>query len=508
MKTQTSLCELKFQDPDDYHRLKDRLTELNYSNEGFDRILGLAGISTPDSIDLPLLLRKTNGGSDLETLIRVFIMGVRVNEDAMLRALAPVSLQNCLEAGLIRSWNGQIYSKLSLMPFQDLVLASDSSDFLSSDIRGNWVMGVGGSTEILANLTPKKSVEKTLDLGCGCGTLALLAAKHSRKVIAVDNNPRALDYTKFNVYLNRRANVNILVGNLFEPVIDQQFDLIVTNPPYVISPSSTFSFRDSELRGDKFCRRLIEESVDYLAEDGNLVMGLNWVHNQDQDSKSDLSNWFDGLGCDVWILRDKIYDISEYATRWLKATEARTPEQNIGPAYEQWMNYYKREGIEAIGCGAMVMRRRSNQGKNWLRIDDSLRKVRGDVGHDILLLFQLQDYLASTSDEALLGTAFQIVPQLRLRQEFKPDDGAWVGRFAELVRVRGMSYSFNVDFHVAGLVAQCDGRSKLEDLLKDLVPRLGENSDVITSKVIPIIRKLVEGGFLVPEGIPRSPSGL
>ncbi len=75
-----------------------------------------------------------------------------------------------------------------------------------------------------------------LDLGTGSGVLGLRGASHCDRVTAVDINPRALMFAGFNAHLNFVDNIELLEGSWFEPVAGRRFDLIVSNPPYVVSP--------------------------------------------------------------------------------------------------------------------------------------------------------------------------------------------------------------------------------------------------------------------------------
>ena len=71
-----------------------------------------------------------------------------------------------------------------------------------------------------------------LDLGCGTGILALIASRFADKVIGVDLDPRAVACARRNAALNGVANVRFLVGDSYAPVAGQQFDLIISNPPF------------------------------------------------------------------------------------------------------------------------------------------------------------------------------------------------------------------------------------------------------------------------------------
>src|SRR4030081_1038241 len=96
------------------------------------------------------------------------------------------------------------------------------------------------SSRLLARLTIRRSIEVALDLGTGCGYQAVLAARHAERVIATDVNPRALAFTSFNALLNGAPNVECRQGDRFAAVEGLTFDLIASNPPFVVSPDRAF----------------------------------------------------------------------------------------------------------------------------------------------------------------------------------------------------------------------------------------------------------------------------
>jgi release factor glutamine methyltransferase len=94
-------------------------------------------------------------------------------------------------------------------------------------------------TEILVELAlreiPRKAAWKVLDLGTGSGAIAVAVAKERPlcDITATDTSPEALRVAEQNVRSHDLGNVEFLEGDWTEPVQDRQFDLIVSNPPYV-----------------------------------------------------------------------------------------------------------------------------------------------------------------------------------------------------------------------------------------------------------------------------------
>lgn len=75
---------------------------------------------------------------------------------------------------------------------------------------------------------------KVLDLGCGYGAIGITLAKAYPRlhIVMIDINPLAVELAKQNARLNRvEDRVTILHGDLYEPVKNMVFDLIISNPP-------------------------------------------------------------------------------------------------------------------------------------------------------------------------------------------------------------------------------------------------------------------------------------
>ncbi len=498
-------CPLWFDDPDDFARLRDLLGGVDYTDRGVADALGVDDSRSLSGSDVPLLLRRTSGATRLETLIRLFLIGVPTDAEATRWAITPMTLDTWAEAGLVRVEGDSVVGLLQLLPFRELLLAFDRPHRIASGLKTNYVMGIGSSTLTLANATVRRPSEASLDLGTGCGFLAFLAAAHSRRVVAVDRNPRAVNLAAFNARLNDLSNVECLEGDLFEPVAGQEFDLVVSNPPFVISPERRYIYRDSGMLGDEVTRKIVEQVPALLRQGGFCQILCNWAHVAGEDWQQRLAGWFEGTGCDAWVMCTDTLDAAGYAAKWIRHTEHDDTEE-FGNRFDRWMAYYEQERIEAVSNGLITMRRRDGAA-NWFRADDGPEKMLGPAGDCVVRGFELRDFLeAAQDDRQLIARRLRVSPDARLQQVFEPTPEGWSVVQSELNLVRGLAYSGSIDAYLARMITRCDGERSLGDLIGDLAASLGKDPAELIPTCLEVVRRLLERGFLLPAGQPTQHS--
>ena len=123
-----------------------------------------------------------------------------------------------------------------------------------------------------------------LDLGTGSGAIALALAKHrpQANVIAADASLAALKIAEKNAQALAIDNVAFILSDWFSQVPQQQFDLIVSNPPYIEKNDIHLSLGDLRFEplsalasghdGLDDIRRIIENSLLYLKPQGWLML--------------------------------------------------------------------------------------------------------------------------------------------------------------------------------------------------------------------------------------------
>ena len=245
-----------------------------------------------------------------------------------------------LQAGLFQMTEGRIAPLVTIIPVDDLLFASDAFSVLGGDRSSEFVVPASThAASFLRRLTLREPVESTLDLGAGCGIQALFASAHSMRVVATDISESAVNYTRFNAALNGIDNVECRRGDRFEPVAGETFDLIVSNPPFVLGPGKQFAYRDSNLELDDFCRELVAAAPGYLTDGGCLQMLFEAVEIDGEAWHDRIRGWLAGTGCDAWVLHTPPVHPVHYAARRLADT-ATAGNANT-PGYEEWVGYFE-----------------------------------------------------------------------------------------------------------------------------------------------------------------------
>ena len=482
------------------------LNSIDYSEAGVLKALATeTDVQTPESrethfsytpADVPVHLRRLKEGNKLSVFIKLFLLGSIVHPEEVKSALQPLPTSQLETVGLLDITDEGVRATVKLLPYGGLVFACDPYPESLAEMPSDHVTGVNPTSITLAALTLRQPVNMTLDLGTGCGVQALLSARHSSHVVAVDINPRALNFTAFNALLNRIDNVECREGNLFEPVEGCQFDLIISNPPYVISPDRDYIFRDSELPGDTVCQNIINQVPDYLVENGTAHILCNWSHHRYEDWSQPLKCWVEGNGCNVWLLHYKAEDPLTYAANWNQYLRLQAA-PSFSIALDRWLAYYHELGIEVISSGAIIMERTSKR-PNWLRIDRMNSQRITPCSDHIKRVIQANDFLATLKDDkALLSSTLKTVESHNLKQTLRRQGERYIVQDMRLCLEDGLRFEGAVDALTFELLSRFEGIHDLASILAEMSQITGLEIGELTSATLTIVRSLMGSGFLV-----------
>jgi len=475
-------------------RLRSLLDAHGYAGSEAAEALGAPIGSEHRSTDLPLYLRRLAKPRPLHTLIKLFALHTAVPEADARGAFDPLPVEEMAALGLVERAEGQVRPLVALAVAEGLILAWDRPDPGTFTVQPDHVLGVGPPALLLARLTVRQTAGRVLDLGCGGGVQALLAARHAESVVGVDLNPRALGFARFNARLNGVRNVEWREGDLFAPVAGERFDLVVSNPPYVVSPESWLLFRDGGGTGDGICARIVAGLGPHLAEGGFATVLANWALREGEPWSLRPRRWVEGTGCDAWILRSETQDALTYAAVWTRGPEAA----GYVDALERWTAHYEALGIRSLAMGALVLRRRT-AGPSWVRADELPAPPERDSSAALLRVFAGEDRLRALGGDAdLLDEVLRAAEPLRLRQTVAFRNGAPEVQEAELSLADGLPLRGGADAGTIRLVQLCDGRRRLREVVAEMAGSAGTDAGDLTEPTLAVARRLVALGFLVP----------
>ncbi|MER7762594.1 methyltransferase [Streptomyces sp. NPDC097619] len=482
--------------------LRAAMLSAGFTADGLLDLLGAPAYAALARSETVPALRATRGDGPLPTLIRLFLLQRPVPS---VHAAAALPVEEALADGWLRREGDEVHARVDVRPYggpsgedwfivSDLGCAVGGAGGIGSREEGV-VLGVGGASTTLAGITVRTPVGSALDLGTGSGIQALHASRHATRVTATDVNPRALEFTRLTLALSGAPEAELLTGSLFEPVGTAAYDLIVSNPPFVISPGARLTYRDGGMGGDDLCRTLVQQAGDHLNEGGYAQFLANWQHVEGEDWRDRLRSWVP-RGCDAWIVQREVQDVTQYAELWLRdAGDHRTDPGEYDRLYEDWLDEFEARGTKAVGFGWITLRKTS-AAEPSIVVEEWPHPVEQPLGDAVRAHFERQDYLRDHDDAALLTARFRMAVEVVQEQVGLP--GAEDPEHVVLRQNRGMRRATKVDTVGAGFAGVCDGSLPAGRILDAIAQLVDEDPVVLRDRTPVAIRALVEEGFLEP----------
>ncbi len=485
--------------------LREALLDADFTYDAVSELLGPDAHQALSRNETTPGLRRTTDGSPLATLARLFLLQTAVPVTEAEQAL-PGLVDRLVNAGALVQSIGEVAARLDVRPYAtesgDLWVVSDLTPGLNGTataVTGDYVLGISPASSSLAQLTLRHDVGTALDLGTGCGVQALHLATHSDRVVATDVNQRALAIARFNAALNDvEDKVEVRDGSFFAPVAGERFDLIATNPPFVISPATgeRLVYRDSGLPGDQVVEHIVRASPDHLTEGGWCQVLANWVIERDRPWDERLATWLPEE-CDALVVQREVLDPSSYVELWLKDA-GHHPSTGGDPAayaarYDTWVSWLEEQGVGGIGFGWINLRRLSVGSTGVAAVRDLLEWPY-DVEQPIAPA--IGEWAQASSAAAGVGPGSHLVLRPDVVQETSGPVGAEDPATIVLRQQRGFRRARQVDTVAAAVVGACDGDLPLGPLVDAVGQLLERDAASLREVYLPELAELVAEGFL------------
>ena len=554
--------------------LRADLTEAGWGVEAVAALLGeAADAALRREIRLPALRAVRAAlaeGSDsapswpVAVLTALFMLGEPVPTGALDAALPRTGVSGARRIGLVGEPDetGCVSARVDLRPHEAVDDAGEVRWWVASDLGGlvtgrplapDHVLGIGGAGLTLAGLTPRTPVRTALDLGCGCGIQTLYLLRHAQHVVATDISARALAFTAFNAALAGitadvdgataadapvdldaagaagsavgTARLELRLGSLLQPVAGRRFDLIVSNPPFVLTPPTVreaglplMEYRDA---GGPVLPALVAGLSEHLEPGGSAVMLGNWEHRHASpgrgdapDSASDLatdsttdpgaavSSWRNAVaawipeGLDAWVIEREVQDPVEYATMWLR-DGGLTPERGAAgfeAALGAWVGDFEARGVEGIGFGYLIVHRPQRPRELWHLLEEVTTTGQGVLGPHIADVLAVRERLAGLDDDAVAALHPILAPDVTEERHFIP--GAAEPAVILLRQGGGLGRTIRASTAVAALAGVADGELSVGQIASAVATLTGEDAVGLRAEMIEATRRLLAGGFL------------
>ncbi|MCT9869014.1 DUF7059 domain-containing protein [Paenarthrobacter aurescens] len=522
--------------PDLLSALAADLRAISYTVDGVADLLGESASAALSRDQLvPALLASEQLAESHEPDVRALAVVVRLWLLAVPQAVADVDAalpgiraQGLTDLGLATVESGIVRVKADLRPYgwdanadgtggANLWVASDLAAHQQPGVlRHDHVLGIGRASTTLVQTTFRQHTKRALDLGTGCGIQTFHLLHHCEHVTATDISARALAFTRFNLLLNAKEleldpnnledRVSLRLGSLLDPVAGEQFGLVVSNPPFVItprmggeSPSDQFTYRDGGLPGDEIVASLVQSIAGVLEPGGTAQMLGNWEVTAGADWKDRPMAWLQNSGLDVWFIQREQVSPEQYAETWLQDASQNREGGHYKDSYAAYLDDFASRNAEGIGFGMIWLRRPGDgHGPIISRFEEISYPIEQPIGPHLGAAVERADWVAANPvPEAHVVVAEDVTEERHQRP------GALHPGVILLRQGAGLRRTNLLSTELAGFASACDGQLSVKQIASALVSLLGNDEDFdeagFREALFRDVTNLVLDGFLLPD---------
>lgn len=491
-------------DADLLSALRADLAASRFTVEGVSELLGpMASAALRREQALPAERATAASEAPCAALVRLFTLGDPVDVAEAQRALPTLGVTGATALGLVGQEGDAVVALCDLRPYA----ADEDAWWIASDLgelatgrplTPDHVLGIGGASATLASWIPRLPVARALDLGTGSGVQALHLGRHADRVVVTDLSERALAYARFNAALNE-VDWEVRAGSMLEPVTGERFDLVVSNPPFVITPRCDavprFAYRDAGEAGDAVVADLVRGVGAHLEPGGVAQFLGNWEVPRGSTWRVRVGSWLDGTGLDAWVVQREVQDPAEYAETWARDGGHDSGTADFNAMYAAWLDDFAARDIESIGFGVITLHRPAEERDPFRDLDDVVTAVASPMGPAILAGLRARAWLAARSDAEVLEPAWRCAPDVHVEQHRLP--GAADPSVILLRQGGGLGRHLTLTTVTAAYVSVADGELTARQAAAAISGLLDLSTDGVAGEIATFVRLAAKDGLLV-----------
>jgi len=398
-------------------QFKQILIAENYNEEVISLRLDVESLQQIEPTHLAYFDQFKLGQTRLDDLIRLFLLRGALSKATICEHFGSSLVSVLIDIGIFIERGEKIASRVDVFVVDGLFLATDHRFMLLPEDKLNEdpIMYIGLDSLGLAVTAPRYVANDVLDLCTGSGVQALTASCYANSVTAVDLNPRAIRFVRFNAQLNGIENVEAVQSDLYKELNGSKYDIILANPPFVPSPENDLKFRDGGKNGEQILARIIEEAAPHLNEDGRLHIVTDLVDVLDYQQK--LNNWWKGGACSKMVLTTADRDELLFSVPHSHYPFGQTFD-GYNQELQRWVNNFRHAELNKVNFGYIIIHQHNNAMANSYNAK-VIHSPKSAI-HESVKSFQEEQetYYASENKEKLF---LQLHPELCCREERKLD---------------------------------------------------------------------------------------
>ena len=295
------------------------------------------------------------------------------------------------------------------------------------------------------------------------------------------------------------GRLELLQGSLLEPVAGRRFDLIASNPPFVLTPPAVreaglplMEYRDA---GGPVLPVLVAGLGEHLEPGAAAVMLGNWEHRGADSWREAVATWIPE-GLDGWVIEREVQDPVEYATMWLR-DGGLTPERDaegFDAALGAWIDDFEVRGVQGVGFGYLIVHRPLRPRDPWRLLEEVTTSGQGVLGHHVADVLESRERLASLDDDAVADLRPVLAPDVTEERHLIP--GAAEPTVILLRQGGGLGRTIRASTAMAALAGVADGELSVGQIASAVVALTGEDAIGLRAEMVEATRHLITMGFL------------
>ena len=352
----------------DLRWLPRHLTDAGYTADALKRLLG---VTYPDDVGplnhAPAQERLAGDRSPAAIMTRLFFLEANEPERHVASVFPDPARAALVRTGLLQRRGSTLRARLRVDPVGGQYVMADrrfrTCDSAALRLRGrDPVYPPSSDSLMLREAIVAADGAQALDLCTGSGVLAIGQAHGAKHVVAVDINPRAAALARCNAQLNGIDNLDVRLGDLYAPVHQQRFDLIIANPPFVASPyAAAASYHAGGPTGDRVLRRIIAGLGTALGPGGRAFAISHVALRRGTTLEEVAARWFR-----TFPGRALVLSVETGGPVDLAAAQALFALERGLRAYatvvKRWVNYLHGQRISTVALLLIAAERRGHQG--------------------------------------------------------------------------------------------------------------------------------------------------